>query len=657
MLSCVSAALPVKRLSFALLSASFICLGCSSASWAQETSVIQLEGVLVTSTKKSTGKTEKKGTSGSEPAAASAPAGKQVVYSPNRTPTDIAKVGSSVSVLTEDDLKQQSRTYLKDYLEQLPGVNFSQAGPPGTTQNISLRGGYNRYVKVLVDGMDLSDPSSSQTQVQFEHLLVGDIARIEVLRGSQSTLYGGDAVAGVISINTKQAMTPGFSQQAAAEYGRYNTSRGAYTAGYASARANVAFTVQGVVTDGFSAAAAGTEDDGYRNLTLSGRGEYKISEAVSVFFAARSLNAHNEYDNPPLDAPNSGATEQHAGRVGANVSLFDGALYSTIAIQGMQIDRDDHSTWGDSWYDGDRVKGEYKSVLTFNEYLSLLAGADWERTSMTSSSTPDTKNTAELNGYYGQFLIEPLDGLALTAGARLDQHDAFGDFDTYRLTAAYQLPGTQTKLHASTGTGFRAPSLFELYAPYYGNPNVTPEESDSWDAGVEQGFFNRRLVVNVTYFQLDTTNLISYDPTTFVTINIPGMTKRDGVEVSAAVQVMKGLGLTAAYTLTNTELPDHTRLIRVPRHNVALGVEAHPIDKLNVNVTAKLVADTVDGFMQQKVDNYVLLGAKLGYEFTPGWEAYVRGENLLDEKYQTVLNYGTAGISVYGGLQVALPSK
>lgn len=637
------------------------CVGLASVASAQETSVIKLEGVLVTSTKKSPEKTTKKkdgnSTEATSTADTSPAADRDVAYSANRTPTDVAKVGSSVSVITEEDLKDQSRTYLKDYLEQLPGVSFSQAGPPGSLTTISLRGGYGGYVKVLVDGMDLSDPSSTQTQVLFENLLVGDVARIEVLRGSQSTLYGGDAVAGVISINTKQATKPGFSQEAASEYGRYNTGRGAYTAGYATDRANVSFTVQGVRTDGFSAAAAGTEPDGYRNLTVSGRGEYRISESVSVFFAARSLDAKNDYDNPPLDAANSGTTEQQAGRVGANVSLFNGALYSTIAIQGMQIDRDDHNVaWGDSWFDGDRVKGEYKSVLTFNRYLSLLAGADWERTGMRTSSDPGTRNTAELNGYYGQFLIEPFDGLALTAGARLDSHDAFGDFDTYRLTAAYLIPGTQTRLHASDGTGFRAPSLFELYAPFYGNASVTPEQSTSWDAGVEQGFFNRRLVVDVTYFQLNTTNLIGFDPITFVTINVPGETKRDGIEVSGSAVVTKGLALTAAYTLTDTQLPDSTRLVRVPRHNLAFGIEAHPTDRLNVNVTAKYVADTVDG-AQQKLDDYVLLGGKVGYEVMPGMEAYVRGENLLNERYQTVLDYGTAGISIFGGVRVALPSK
>ena len=182
-----------------------------------------------------------------------------VVFSANRTPTDYAKVGSSVSVITEKDIDAQSKTFLQDYLQQVPGVSVTQAGPSGATTSFRMRGASQNYVKVLVDGMDISDPSLTQTAVQFENLLVGDVAQIEVLKGSQSTLYGGDAVAGVISIDTKYATRPGYFQSGGAEYGTYNTWRGAYSAGYAAQNgSNVAFTVQGLNTSGFSAAARAT---------------------------------------------------------------------------------------------------------------------------------------------------------------------------------------------------------------------------------------------------------------------------------------------------------------------------------------------------------------------------------------------------------------
>ncbi len=583
------------------------------------------------------------------------------IYSANQTPMDASKVGSSVEIITQKDIESRGQTYVKDYLATLPGVNFTQNGPPGTTSGIYIRGASSRYVKVLVDGMDISDPSAPQTAVSFEHLLVGDVSRIEVLKGSQSTLYGGDAVGGVITIETKAAQKPGFFQQGNIEGGQYSTVNGAYTAGYAAANgSNISATIQGVGTDGFSAYAYGREDDGYRNLTFSGRGEYFLTPSWKVFFAARALDAKYSYDGYPPpdyvfgDSLDNGTTTQQAGRVGTEFSLLNGAFQNTLAIQGMNVKRE---TFNDKtrggWYDGDRIKGEYKGILTFNEKLSLLAGADWERSGTQTSGQAD-RVTADLNGYYAQLVMEPIQGLVLTGGGRIDDHSTFGNFDTYRITGAYLVPGTETKFHSSVGTGFRAPSLYELYAPTYGNITLTPEESFGWDAGVEQGFDKGRYKVGVTYFELDTENLIDYDYDKNGYLNIPGVVHRNGVEVSGTAVLTSWLSLTGGYTYTDATDAKDKRLARVPRHSFAAGINVVPMDKVALNVTTQYVADVVDG--GGELDDYVLVGAKASYEFAPGWKAYVRGENLLDQDYQTVRDYGTPGASVYGGLTMALPS-
>ncbi len=590
-----------------------------------------------------------------------------VIYSANRTPTDAAKVGSSVEVITERELEARAQTYVKDYLETLPGVHFSQAGPGGTS-TISLRGTTGGYVKVLVDGIDVSDPSSTVTAAHFEHLLVGDVARIEVLKGSQSTLYGGDAVGGVITIETKAARKLGFSQSGGVEYGAYNTWRGAYTAGYLTADgSNISFTVQGVNTDGFSAAAAGTEDDGYRNLTFSGRGEYYLSPSAKIFFAARSTRANVELDWPPTDTADSAKYFQQAARVGTEFYLLNGALQNTFAVQAMRIERDGFSSGARTyWFEGDRVKAEYKGVLKFNERLSLLFGGDWEETRARSSNDPSSRFSADVASVYAQLMAEPIPGLILTAGGRIDDHSNFGDFSTHRITGAYLVPGTETKFRASRGTGFRAPSLDEMYTNYppwypeYGNPNLLPEESESWDVGIEQGFYNGRFKLAATYFEIDTLNLITFDPTCGppgvpCLINVPGVTKREGVELTAAAKISSGITVTSGYTYTDTEQASGARLARVPRHSLSVGLDLRPTDKIQANVIARYIADTLDG--GAKLDDYWLINAKVAYEFTPGMKAYIRAENLLDEKYQTVLGYGTPGLSVYGGIQFALPDK
>jgi vitamin B12 transporter len=590
-----------------------------------------------------------------------------VVSSANRAPMDAAKVGSTVNVVTKKDIDSRSQTYLKDYLETLPGVSFSQYGPPGTQAGISVRGAGGKYVKVLVDGMDFSDPSATSTRFAFEHLLVGDVSRIELVQGTQSTLYGGDAIAGVITVDTNTATKLGFSQSGGVEYGAYNTFRGAYSAGYlAQDGSNISVTAQGLDSDGFSASATGTEDDGYRNLTLSARGEYYLTQGVKVFFAARTLDADLDIDGGAT-SDNSDTVDitQQTGRVGTELSLFDGALVNTFAYQAMENERAYHGSRPHD-YVGKRQKAEHKSVLSFNRQLALIAGAEWEETTAQSYSVND--ESADTTGYFAQLVMEPIDGLVLTGGGRLDEHSQFGSFNTHRLTGAYLIPGTETKLRASYGTGFRVPSLDELFGAYpaiaayreYGNPNLEPETSKSWDVGIDQGLMNGKVQLGATYFELDTDNLIDVvcvsdtSPCTkYKNANIPGVTHRHGVELTAAAPVTPGLTLHSSYSYVETETEAGDRLTCVPRHSIVVGIDIEPLDEVAINVTAKGVADIV-GPGKVSMDDYLLVSAKASYELLPGMQAYVRGENLLDEDYQTYQGYGTAGLSVFGGLRVSL---
>lgn len=591
-------------------------------------------------------------TSGTAAADTDAP----VVFSANRTPTDLAKVGSSVSVVGEGQINAQGKIYLQDYLQQVPGVSISTAGGYGKTTSFRLRGFSQNYVKVLVDGMDISDPSGPQNAPAFENLLAGDVAQMEVLKGSQSTLYGGEAVAGVVSIYTKFADRPGIFHSGTAEYGTYNTWRGAYSSGYSDGRgSNVALTVQGINTDGFSSGRYGTEDDAYRNVTISGRGELKVSDNVTLFFAGRALEAHSEYDNSSgTDGFDATATSQHSGRVGAHFTFFNGQFVNTVAIQAMEVQRDLKSG---SWFDGERVKGEYRGVISFNQYLAVVAGVDWERNGATTNSM--SHKETDMTSPYAQVIVEPIHNLTLTAGARIDDHSAFGRFDTHRFTGAYFLEATGTKFHSSYGTGFRAPSLNELYGPWGANPNLTPETSEGWDAGVEQAFFNNRASLGVTYFEMDLTDRIAY---TTGYNQVPGVTKTHGVEISGFAKLTERAVVNIAYTYTDSEEPDNTRITRLPRHNFVAGLTAQPIDKLSLNVTGQYVADSLDNNPwptpgKGAVDDYFLLSAKVGYEVLPGAVAYVRGENLLDEDYVTIFGYNNPGMTVFGGLQFALPAN
>lgn len=592
-----------------------------------------------------------------------------VIYSANRVPTDITKVGSAVSVITRDQIEAQSRTYVQDYLAQVPGVSVAQTGLGGTS-SYSIWGAASKYVRVQVDGLDLSDPTGTQVSTALEHILAGDVSRIEVLKGSQSLLYGGQAIGGVIAIETARPVL-GASLSASGEAGSYNTQRGTASAAYGTDRGYARFTVQSVRTDGYSAAALGTEDDSYRNLTFSGTGEYAIAENVKVFFSARSLDSNLRYDDgydfftgllEDGDLQARVLTNQRAGRVGTEVKLFDGAFVNTFAIQGMELDRTylGYSAWSmgpyTSYYSGDRWKAEYLGVGRITNWATVTAGADYQEE--TAQTTYFAGRESDLTGVFGQLAIEPLTGLTITGGARNDEHSQFGDYQTYRLTGAYFYEPTQTKFRGSTGTGFRAPSLYELYAPgTYGNSDLKPETSESWDAGIDQWIYNRRIRVSLTYFDLDTTDEIRLINSHFTQMS--GTNNRSGVELSATAQVTPFLGVTGGYTYTDARTADGTRLSLVPRNMVSLGADVSITEKLRANVTAQVVLDTMDALyppalgyatVPVKGDDYLLLSAKFSYDIRPGLSAYVRGENLLDQDYQAARGYGTPGLSVFGGL-------
>lgn len=586
----------------------------------------------------------------------------EIVVTPNRTPTEKAKTGSKVEKVDEETIEAQSLPLITDYLTLLPGVAVTSTGGVGAEGSLAIRGAARRYVKTLYNGIDISDPSNTQVQTSYQYLLADGLESIEVLKGSQSTLYGSDAIAGVVSVSTLGGIELGVRHLLHAEGGSFGTARGSYGLRAADEAGALALNVIGFRTDGISAAEAGSERDGYENVTADINGEYRFNENFSVFASGLYIDAKAEFDNafasPPADdLLNTNYTEQLAGRMGFNLDLMDGRLKNTVSIQGFDVTRDIVSTGFLANYNGKRVKADYQGSYEATDWLLLQYGADHERQSsetLTSIGTPfetATSDSFSLTGLWAQAVVEPIEALTLTAGLRRDEHSEFGGHTTYRGTASYALADWGTRFHSSVGTGFRAPSLFELNDPFSGNPTLEPETSFSFDFGVEQTFLGGRLVADVTFFLLDISNLIVNDGSTgFVYRQVPGTTEQRGVEASAVWQANEWLDLGAAYTYTDTELPDGTRNIRVPRHAIGLMAAAQPWERWTFSTAVKMAIDTVDtgGF---RLDDYVLVNAKAAYKPTDDTEVYVRVENLLDADYQTARGFATPGFSVFGGFK------
>jgi vitamin B12 transporter len=604
------------------------------------------------------------------PLAMAAPAGAQtivlpdIVVSANRTPTAAEATGSAVSVLTGETLEADGRPFLQDQLADLPGITVNQSGPPGTISGFALRGAPQQYVRVLVDGIEVSDPAGTQVSPSLSNLLVDDISRVEVLKGSQSALYGGQAVAGVIDLTSPRAERDGLESRYLLEGGSYSSARGRYTLAGRNDRGEFALTAARFQTDGFSAAEeadGNDEDDGYDVTRLSATGTFYATERLSLFGATFHQTEDGEFDGSdpvtfaPADADNSYDIDSWGARAGFDLSALDGRLENRLALSYYRIDRGSDDDFGRSTFDGNRTRVEYIGQYRQSEALSWQFGADWTREESESTSPfgpPTGTEEQSVAGVFGQALWSPTEPLTLTLALRQDEHSEFGGYTTGRVSAAYAL-SSDTILRASAGTGFRAPSNFELFDPTYGNPDLGPETSVSADVGVEQRFLGNRARVGVTAFLLDIEDLIEFDSPTSRYVQTNGVARSRGLEVAAGYDLTDALTVSGSYTYTDARTPAGDQRLKVPRHSLAVRLDGSFGERLSVGLDALYAADLPDEPFTESAafhSSYTVVNARVAYAISEAAEVYVRAENLFDAEYQTVEGYSTPGRSAYFGV-------
>jgi vitamin B12 transporter len=585
-----------------------------------------------------------------------------ITVTANRTPTEMSQTGSTVEQVSEEQIEEQSLPLVRDYLNRLPGVSFTANGGLGTSSNLYIRGLAGRYVKTLYNGIDVSDVTGTQVQTQYQYLATGGVTGIEVLKGSQSTLYGSNAIAGVVDITTLGEIESGARHTVETEGGSFGTARGRY--GFAAAKdgSKISGNISGVRTDGISALAGGSERDGYENVTLDLAAEHRINDAFSVFGSLFYIDAEAEFDGfqAPNDVVSYERAEMMGARAGYNLDLMDGRLKNTFSAQGFQSERDSVEGGNDSSYVGTRYKVDYQGSFEATDRILFQYGIDHERQhAETRAYGSGIDKSNHLTGLWAQTTLEPLDNLVLTAGLRHDQHSEFGGHATYRGTASYRFDATGTRIHSSLGTGFRAPSLYELFDPVNGNAGLEPETSESFDIGIEQSFIDGRLLAGISYFRLsvdDRIDFVRFNPDDEFDWSgryeqTRGRSRSQGIELSFSYAATDWLDLGGSYTYTKAKDPDGRRASHVPEHMVALSATAKPAEKWTISGDLKFVADVVDS--AGKLDDYVLLNAKVAYQVNESTEIYLRGENLLDQDYQVVRGYNTPGLAAYAGIKAS----
>lgn len=584
-----------------------------------------------------------------------------IVVSATRTPIDAAKAGSSVEVIRKRDLDRRPELTFAGSLDRVPGVAIAERSVAGSSSEVSVRGFSSQDLLVRVDGIELTDPSELRTQADLGQFLLRDASRIEVLKGPQSALYGGEAVGGVIDIATGADRGTGALRSGFAEAGSYGTFAGGLGYSYGAEDWDLAISAQALRTDGFSAADendGNTEDDGYDNVTVSATGSVDLGETLTLGGALRYFDRTTEFDgrgprdeadaqNP--DASFFAASELLAGRAFARFDLAEGRIGNELSVQVL----DSQLSFVDpelTRIDGGRVKLEYLGTMAAVGSLDLLFGADWTRERI---ETDEIDADSEISGGFAQAILRPDDLLTLTLAGRVDHHSEFGTYATWRATAARAL-GAGTVLRAAVGTGFRAPSNRELFTPPspsfgpVGNPDLDPEETLGWEAGIDQSFVGGAVRASATVFETRTDERIDFAFGEGY-VQVPGETVRRGVELGVTASVSAQIDLSADYTYLDAQDPDGVPLDFVPRHDFGLGIDFRPGKRTDLALSANYVSGTVDGDVT--LGDHVLVDATVSYEVALGTELYLRGVNLLDKEYQRVDGYGTSDRAAFAGVR------
>ncbi len=598
------------------------------------------------------------------------------VVSPTGIVTPTNEVASSITAVTAQDIATQQYRTAPDVLNTVPGLNVVQTGGTGGLTSVFIRGTNSNHTKVLIDGIDVSDPSTPNNAFDFAHLLTYDVQQIEVLRGPQSGLYGSDAIGGVISIITQKGDGPArwTASNEAGSFGTFNQSVGVSGS---QDNFNYAFSVAHVHASDIPVTPLQLLPPGqqaignnYDNLTYSAKTGVNLSESLtwnSVLRYSESTLLFTGNNTPNADFtvffPDARQSQQTVheffGREEAVWSLLDGRIKNYFGVNYTSYWNADITPGVDltSVTTGTRLKYDWHSVTEVAAGQNLIVGAEHENSDInTTDFSAQTGNSSGFIEWQSKFANR----FFLTANIREDDNDSFGDHMTYRIAPAVILPFTDTTIKASYGTGFKAPTLSQLFQNFPGflaNPNLKPEQSRGVDIGFEQPLFNDRIRFGSTYFKNNITDLINANSTFTTSINIDNAIT-EGTESFITASIIDRVKLRADYTVTRAvDANTGLELLRRPKEKFSITAIYNPIDPLTLSATLLRVSDWTDidreTFAPVIAPCYMTVNLRADYAINDQLKVFGRIDNLLNAHYQNPTGFLTPGLGVFGGIRFA----
>ena len=572
-----------------------------------------------------------------------------IVVSATQTEQSLKEVTSNVDIITASELEEKHLTSVIDALRSLGNIPIAQSGGIGQTSSFFQRGFSSANTVVMIDGIRYNDPTTTQGQAQLEHLMVNDIERIEVIHGAQSGIWGANAVAGVINIITKKA-TKQFQASTILEYGTYATSKLGANVSQKVGDLSYYVGVNQLKSDGISTLTPrgqnpkNYESDGYLNQTVNAKMSYDLTSSDTLRGQMNFSDAKTHYDGydaftfAPL--PNSVANETHQlnrlGSVGYR-HTFTNADFMDVSYSRATFDKRDPLGWTQAFRGTNKeatLLGKFS--YTTNGFV-VVGGNTLESHDTIGDHTLRSKGVFATNTNH-------LGNLILTQSLRNDSYDTFKGKTTGKVGAKYLFTNDIT-LSSNYGTAYRTPSLYELYAGYYGNPNLQPETTKSFDTSLTYKYFT------LTYYTNSVNNLISFNPSTYVNEQAIGKSHLKGYEARYQQTLFDTLMVNVAYNRLIAKDQNGNDLARRPHDTVSGSLGYYPIDKISLLGTLNYIGTRYDDAARTlQTGRYVLTGAVINYEATPKLSLYLRGDNLTDRRYQEVDGYGAYGRTLLVGL-------
>ncbi len=575
----------------------------------------------------------------------------ETVVTATRIPTPVDEIAGSVRVITAEDIERNQYRTVAEALRRQTGLSVIRSGGPGKQTSVFSRGGESNHTLVLIDGVEIGDPGAPDGGIDFAHVLTQDVERIEVLYGSQGVLYGSDAIGAVINVVTRRGEGPP-EGSAFVEGGSFATLNGGAGLRGRSGRFDYAVSAQTLRVGGLTARSLPDDDDGYENHTVGGKLRFAPDSGVELDGVVRYVHSYNEFDHEFDVSPSRNdrtVAEQIYARGQVLVRSFGGRAEHRLGIAWTQHDRRNRAESSRSDYPGAKLKFDLRNDLRVVDGHVATVGLETGREAIDPTGPyVAPKADARTDAVYVQNRIARGPFFA-ALGGRLDDHESFGVEPTWRAEAGYAFAGTGVRIRGSYATGFKAPSLSELFASW-GNPALKPEESRSWEIGFDRTFAEGRAEFGLTWFGSAIDDLIGYDGEAQKSVNVDEA-EISGVEVFARAALGRGVRVGADFAYTRSvDGKTGADLLRRPRRKASVEIATTPLDDLSLSVAGLYVGERAE-YGGARSPAYVTARVAASWRLTDRVDLTGRIENLFDRDYEDPAGYPQPGIGAFAGLK------